>query len=56
MLKKKTKKGIDDLEKKLIKAEKKNYEAEIKSIRSIQLSSPFKFHQERYLNFGNFSL
>ena len=52
---KKQKKGIDDLEKKLIKAEKKNYEAEIKSIRSIHsYLNPSNISQERYLNFGNF--
>ena len=52
---KKQKKGIDDLEKKLIKAEKKNYEAEIKTIRSIHsYLNPSNISQERYLNFGNF--
>ena len=52
---KKQKKGIDDLEKKLIKAEKKNHEAEIKSIRSIHsYLNPSNISQERYLNFGNF--
>ena len=52
---KKQKKGIDDLEKKLIKAEKKNYEAEIKTIRSIHTYlNPSNISQERYLNFGNF--
>ena len=52
---KKQKKGIDDLEKKLNKAEKKNHEAEIESIRSIyNYLHPFNINQERYLNFGNF--
>ena len=52
---KKQKKGIDDLEKKLNKAEKKNHEAEIKSIRSIyNYLHPLNTSQERYLNFGNF--
>ena len=52
---KKQKKGIDDLEKKLNKAEKKNHEAEIESIKSIyNYLHPFNINQERYLNFGNF--
>ena len=52
---KKQKKGIDDLEKKLNKAEKKNHEAEIESIRSIyNYLNPRNINQERYLNFGNF--
>ncbi len=52
---KKQKKGIDDLEKKLNRAEKKNHEAEIESIRSIyNYLHPFNINQERYLNFGNF--
>ncbi len=52
---KKQKKGIDDLEKKLNKAEKKNYEAEIKLIRSIHsYLHPSNIDQERHLNFGNF--
>ena len=53
--KKKQKKGIDDLEKKLNRAEKKNHEAEIESIRSIHsYLHPTNINQERYLNFGNF--
>ena len=52
---KKQKKGIDDLEKKLNRAEKKNHEAEIESIRSIHsYLHPTNINQERYLNFGNF--
>ena len=52
---KKQKKGIDDLEKKLHRAEKKNHEAEIESIRSIHsYLHPTNINQERYLNFGNF--
>ena len=52
---KKQKKGIDDLEKKLIKAEKKNHEDEIQSVKSIyKYFHPKNINQERYLNFGNF--
>ena len=52
---KKQKKGIDDLEKKLNKAEKKNHEVEIESIRSIyKYLHPSNNNQERHLNFGNF--
>ena len=52
---KKQNRGIDDLEKKLNKAEKKNHEAEIESIRSIyNYLNPLNINQERYLNFGNF--
>ncbi len=52
---KKQKKGIDDLEKRLNKAEKKNYEAEIELIRSIfNYLHPKNIDQERYINFGNF--
>ncbi len=52
---KKQKKGIDDLEKKLNRAEKKNHEAEIESLRSIHsYLHPSNINQERYLNFGNF--
>tara|TARA_B100000989_G_scaffold275771_1_gene235565 strand:- start:3895 stop:5502 length:1608 start_codon:yes stop_codon:yes gene_type:complete len=52
---KKQKKGIDDLEKRLNKAEKKNYKAEIESLKSIyNFLHPENIDQERYLNFGNF--
>lgn len=52
---KKQLKGLDDLEKKLIKAEKRNYETEINNVKSIFESlHPNNIDQERYLNFGNF--
>jgi uncharacterized protein YllA (UPF0747 family) len=52
---KKQKKGIDDLEKKLIKAEKKNHEDEIQLVKSLyNYFHPKNINQERYLNFGNF--
>jgi len=52
---KKQKKGIDDLEKKLNKAEKKNHEREIESLRSTyNYLHPQKINQERFLNFANF--
>ena len=52
---KKQLKGLDDLEKKLIKAEKRNYETEINNVKSIFESlHPKNIDQERYLNFGNF--
>ena len=52
---KKQKKGIDDLEKKLNKAEKKNHEMEIESLRSTyNYLHPQKINQERFLNFANF--
>ncbi len=52
---KKQLKGIDDLEKKLIKAEKKNHEDQINNIKMIFESlHPNNVDQERYLNFANF--
>ena len=52
---KKQLKGLDDLEKKLIKAEKRNYETEINNVKSIFESlHPNNIDQERYLNFANF--
>ena len=49
-------KGVDTWESRTRnKAEKKNHEAEIESIRSIyNYLHPFNINQERYLNFGNF--
>ena len=48
-------KGIDDLEKKLIKAEKKNHQEQINNIKIIFESlHPNNVDQERHLNFGNF--
>ena len=48
-------KGLDELEKKLIKAEKRNYETQINNVKSIFESlHPNNIDQERYLNFGNF--
>ena len=48
-------KGLDDLEKKLRKAENKNHEIEINNIKNIFESlHPNNMDQERYLNFGNF--
>ena len=53
--KKKQKKGIDDLEKRLNKAQRINYEAEINSLMSIyNYLHPENVDQERYLNFANF--
>ena len=47
-------KGLTDLEKKLKKAELKNYETELDNINSIYESlHPNGIDQERYLNFGN---
>ena len=52
---KKQLKGLDDLEKKLIKAEKRNYETQINNVKSIFESlHPNNIDQERYLNFGDF--
>jgi len=52
---KKQNKGIDDLEKKLHKAEKKNYETEIEVLKNIYYSlHPNNIDQERHMNFGNF--
>ena len=52
---KKQLKGLDDLEKKLIKAEKRNYETKINNVKSIFESlHPNNIDQERYLNFGDF--
>ena len=52
---KKQMKGIDDLEKKLIKAEKKNHQEQISNIKIIFESlHPSNVDQERHLNFANF--
>ena len=52
---KKQMKGIDDLEKKLIKAEKKNHQEQINNIKIIFESlHPNNIDQERHLNFANF--
>ena len=52
---KKQMKGIDDLEKKLIKAEKKNHQEQINNIKIIFESlHPNNADQERHLNFANY--
>ena len=52
---KKQMKGIEELEKKLTKAEKKNHEEQLNNIKMIFESlNPNNVDQERYLNFANF--